>query len=66
MTNVSGVGLNKFVVNYLDFNLFELSFFFNLSTPTLTLRGDYVANGIVSGIIPFIGEGPFKYKITVA
>lgn len=60
MTNVRGVGLNQFVVNELDFNILALSFLFNLTTPTLTLSGDYVAHGIVSGVIPFIGEGPFK------
>lgn len=61
MSNVRGVGLNRFVVNELDFNLFALSFLFNLTTPTLTLTGDYVANGMVGGTIPFIGQGPFKY-----
>lgn len=61
MSNVSGVGLNQFAVNEVDFNILALSFLFNLTTPTLTLSGDYVANGVVSGVIPFIGEGPFKY-----
>ncbi|KAJ6642544.1 hypothetical protein Bhyg_07496, partial [Pseudolycoriella hygida] len=60
MTNVQGIGLNQFVVNELDFNIFALSFLFNLTTPTLTLTGDHVANGIVAGVIPFIGEGPFN------
>lgn len=63
MSNVRGVGLNRFVVNELDFNIFAMSFLFNLATPTLTLTGDHVANGVVGGIIPFIGEGPFKYKM---
>lgn len=60
MSNVRGVGLNRFVVNELDFNILALSFLFNLTTPTLTLSGNHVANGTVGGIIPFIGEGPFK------
>ncbi|KAG4070987.1 hypothetical protein HA402_001424 [Bradysia odoriphaga] len=63
LSNVRGVGLNRFVVNELDFNIFTLSFLFNLTTPTLTLSGDYVADGVVSGVIPFIGEGPFNIII---
>lgn len=62
MTNVRGVGLNRFVVNELDFNIFALTFLFNLTTPTLNLTGNHEANGVI-GIIPFIGEGPFKYKL---
>lgn len=63
LSNVRGVGLNRFVVNELDFNIFAMTFLFDLTTPTLTLSGDHVANGMAGGVIPFIGEGPFKYKL---
>lgn len=63
LSNVRVVGLSRFVVNELDFNNSALSIWLNLTTPTLKLSGDHVANGIVGGFIPFIGEGQFKYEL---
>lgn len=60
LLNVRGVGANKFIVNDADFNIIGLRFVLDLTVPQLTITGEHISNGLIAGIFPMKGEGPFK------
>lgn len=53
-------GLDSFVYNGGSFGLLSLRIEFDLTVPSMNLRGLYNANGNVFGLVPVFGNGNFE------
>lgn len=63
LTDVTAIGLNEFIVNDVDFRTLDLTFNIDLTIPELIIWGQFTANGLMAGVFPMNGNGPFKYNI---
>lgn len=59
LLNVRGVGANKFIVNDADFNILTLRYVLDLTVPELIITGEHISKGLIGGVFPMTGEGPF-------
>lgn len=60
LTDVTAIGLNEFIVNDVDFRTLDLTFNIDLTIPELTIWGQFTSAGLMAGVFPMNGKGPFK------
>lgn len=62
MRSVLVHGLDRFIINSVDFNILRLNFDFDFTFPVLTLRGTHRTTARIAGTVPvpIVGDGPFS------